>query len=406
MIEYHWKGIDKNGLSCKGKTVAPCVEDLRKNLYEQGIALLYHKEPRLKRLFSYRMTTKNVSLSDFGSFFQHIGILLEHGIPLTKALQTCENQTSSTELKRLIALIIPDIEEGKNFAHAFQKHAPYLPFYVRSLLAVGQQTGSLGIICKNLSEHINANQALKRRVKSALLAPAITGIFAVIVTLLILVFIVPHFEQLFHTSRLNLPILTQRIFFISSTIRSPLGIGSICFAVLGIITLPRLISPSHLKQWAYSVGSTIPYFKNIVNMSTSLTFLEILSLYSKAGLPLVQSLEAAQILIVHPQFNASIRNLIVMVRQGNSLEQALEQSWTALCSPTVISLIGVGLQTGTIDSMLEKSVAWQRSELSKRLETASSLANPALMIILGGVITVLLVTIYLPIFNMALVPPL
>lgn len=406
MTEYHWTGIDNNGIQKKGRTFAPSVELLRQDLYEQGIALLQHRQPRLKRLLTYRISTKTVSLTNLAAFFEHMSILLENGIPLVKALQTCADQTSSQELRQLIIRLIPDVEEGKNFAQAFQTHAPHLPVYVRSLLAIGQQTGSLGIICKNLSEHLNANQALKRRVKSTLMVPAITAIFALAVTLLILVFIVPHFEQLFQASRLSLPILTQRIFLISSIIRSPLGIGIIGFFLLGLITVPRLVPTLRVKQWAYSIGLTIPYIKNILNMSTSLTFLETLSLYSKAGLPLVKSLEAAQILITHPQFNTGIQRVIALVTQGNSLEQALQICSPALCSSTVISLIGVGQQTGKLDLMLEKSVLWQRSELSKKLETASSLANPLLMIILGVVITTLLVTIYLPIFNMAMVPSL
>lgn len=406
MTEYHWTGIDTNGIQKKGRTFAPSVEFLRQDLYGQGIALLQHRQPRLRRLLTYRINTKTVSLTSLAAFFEHISILLENGIPLVKALKTCGDQTSSPELTQLIVRLTPDVEEGKNFAQAFQMHAPYLPFYVRSLLALGQQTGSLGAICKNLSEHLSANQALKRRVTSTLMVPAITAAFAIVVTLLILVFIVPHFEQLFQASRLSLPVLTQRIFFISSTIRSPLGIGTISFFLLGLIALPRLIPTVQLRKWVYKLGSTIPYAKNILRMFTSLTFLETLSLYSKAGLSLIQSLEAAQILIIHPQFNTGIHNVIALVTQGNSLEQALTQCSPALCSPTVISLIGVGQQTGNLDMMLEKSLLWQRSELCKKLETASTLANPLLMIILGGVITMLLVTIYLPIFNMALIPPL
>lgn len=406
MTEYHWTGIDGNGMQKKGRTFAPSVEFLRQDLYEQGIALLQHRESRLKRLLAYRISAKTVSLTSLAAFFEHISILLENGIPLVKALKTCRDQTSSSELKQLILHLIPDVEEGKNFAQAFQTHAPYLPFYVRSLLAIGHQTGSLGIICKNLSEHLSANQALKQRLKSTLIIPAITAIFAVIVTFLILVFIVPHFEKIFHASRLNLPALTQRIFFISSITRSPLGIGIIGFFGLGLIALQHLASTSRLKQWAYSLGSTIPYIKNILGMSTSLTFLETLNLYSKAGLPLIQGLKASQIVITHPGFNAGIRRVIALVTQGNSLEQALQICSPALCSPTVISLIGVGQQTGNLDLMLEKSVIWQRSELSKKLETASTLANPLIMIILGGIITTLLITIYLPIFNMALIPPL
>ncbi len=406
MTEYHWTGIDNNGIQKKGRSFAPSIEILRQDLYEQGIALLQHRQSFLKRLLSYRITTKTVSPTSLAAFFEHISILLENGIPLVKALQTSADQTSSNELRQLIIRLIPDVQEGKNFAQAFQTHAPYLPFYVRSLLAVGQQTGSLGIICKNLSEHLSANQELKRRVKSTLMVPLITAVFALSVTLLILVFIVPHFEQLFQASRLSLPILTQHIFLISSIIRSPLGIGIIGFFLLGLIALPRLVPTLRIKEWAYNIGSTIPYIKNILNLSTSLTFLETLSLYSKAGLPLVKSLEAAQILITHPQFNTGIQRVIALVTQGNSLEQALQICSTALCNPTVNSLIGVGQQTGNLDLMLEKSVIWQRRELSKKLETASSLANPLLMIILGVVITTLLVTIYLPIFNMAMVPSL
>lgn len=406
MTEYHWTGIDSNGIQKTGRSFAPSVEFLRQDLYEQGIALLQHKQPRLKRLLCYRIKSTTIALPILASFFEHIGILLENGIPLIKALKTCADQTSSPELKEFIYQLIPDVEKGKNFAQAFQTHAPYLPFYVQSLIAIGNQTGSLAIICKNLSEHLNASQALKQRVKSTLTVPVITAIFAVVITFLILVFIVPHFEKLFHSSRMSLPVITQRIFLMSSAIRSPLGIGIISFLGFGLIMLPRFIPTVQLRKWIYSFGSIIPYIKNILNLSNALTFLETLNLYSKAGLPLIQSLEAAQILITHPAFNAGIRRIITLVTQGTTLEQALKTSSPSLCSPTVISLIGVGLQTGNIGLMLEKSVIWQRSELSKKLEMASMLANPILMIIIGCIITTLLITIYLPIFNMALIPPL
>lgn len=399
MTEYRWKGIDQKGSSQKGIMAAASPESLRQQLQDQGIALLWHRQSYLKKIMHYRIGTRKIYSKDLALFFQHISILLEHGITLVKALQTCVLQSKSTELKKLITTIIPSIQHGRSFAQALEEHAPDIPSHLQFLLIIGEQTGSLASMCKNLGNHLHSTQELKSKIKQTLLVPTVTGIFALVVTLLILLFIVPHFQELFKTSHLELPAITQRIFFLSSLLKSPWALVLLSFPIL-CLTLIR----NHVKQLGYSLGLKMPYIKNILLSMISLTFLETLSLYVRAGLPLSQGLEQTQSLATCTQINRAIQSISMLVLQGNSLEYALEQSPIALCSPTVISLIGVGERAGNLDLMLEKSVTWQHSELTKKLDLISSLASPVLMIVLGCLITALLVTIYLPIFNMALVP--
>lgn len=399
MTEYRWKGIDQKGAPQKGIMVAASPESLRQQLQDQDIALLWHKQSHLKNIMHYRIGTRKICSTDLALFFQHISILLEHGITLVKALQTCSSQSKSTELKKLITTLIPSIQHGKSFAQALEEHAPYFPNHLRFLLMIGEQTGSLAIICKNLGNHLHATQELKNKIKQTLLVPAVTGIFALVVTLLILLFIVPHFEELFKTSHLALPAVTQRIFFLSSLLKNPWTLALLSLPIFCLILMRH-----HLKQLVHSLALKIPFIKNILLSVVSLTFLETLSLYVQTGLPLAQGLEQAQALVTCSEINKAIQSVTMLVLQGNSLEYALGQSRIELCSPTVISLIGVGEKAGNLDLMLEKSVTWQRSELTKKLDLISSLASPVLMIALGCLITALLVTIYLPIFNMALVP--
>lgn len=405
MTEYRWKGIDQQGKSCRGKMFATTVSSLQKQLHEQGIALLEYRQSSLNTWFKKKIHThQQITMLNLAHFFEQLSILLESGIPLSSALQTCSVQARPELLQKIIEAIIIDIHHGETFSHALSKHSTILPSSITSPLRNAEQTGSLSIICKDLSEYLTANQAIKTSVKHALLVPTITAIFAVGITLSILFFIVPHFEQLFQASHAALPVMTRRLFFLSTLLRSKWGLTFLSGSLL-LLATSRFVQFRKLKRIFFGGLIKIPYINNIFFATLNLNFLSTLYLYVQAGLPLDLGVEQAQKMTTNTDYQAFLESIKISLTQGNSLESSLRKSkFPYLHSPTIISLIGVGEQSGNLQEMLKKSRTWQYSELMHTMNRISSLAGPFFMLLLGSFIAGLLITIYSPIFNLAMRP--
>lgn len=404
MIEYRWQGIDQYGVSKKGVSFALSQESLEQQLKFDGIALLECKEPFFKRLFNINILKKTkIDLIEKALFFQHVGTLLEHGIPIVKALKSAAHQAGAVNFKSIIIEIISDVEKGKKFSSSFCSHFPQEALKFSILLENAETTGSLGSVCKQIGNNIESIQSIKQSIRRAIATPALTAVFALIVTMAIILFVVPHFEELFRSSKTAIPTITQNLFVFSAWIKSQFGLVFLVGFSLGFIFIVRINKLRMLvKKIINFLLPSIPIFNHIFFDYIALSFLQTVSLYVNAGLPLIVGIDKAQEIISNlVAYSSFEKTIATRVMDGISLEKALYEFKIQFCSPIIISLIGIGEQTGNLGKMLDKAICLQENQLYKRLETATTLVGPIFTIILGLFIAGLLIAIYLPIFGLA-----
>lgn len=402
MPTYQWEGIDVLGKLQRGTWEAYSPEMLRQHLIEQGIALLsytIYKRSLMRLMLSSRET---IATADLILFFEHLGMLLSSGVDLVKALNSCAVQTNNKYFQKAIRRVLQQVLRGATLAEAMAKNLPNLEPQIIPLIVTGEQTGSLGAVCQSLGQHLSKHQELHKKVRQSLMLPGITLASALFITLLVILFVIPAFEELFAASHAQIPGSTKILITISHHLRSPY----ILFAVSSFILLVLLgmhLGKKSFKKVIDAIFSCISPIKNFVVAFQLIRFFDLLSLFLAAGFPLIEGLRRAQAALVTTQIEKPVHLIIETLEQGCSFETALNNN-SKVFPPAVVALIGVGEKTGNLEFMINKTALLLEKQLNEKLSFLTTILGPAVMIILGICIAVLLVVLYLPIFNIAAAP--
>ncbi|QQR48936.1 type II secretion system F family protein [bacterium] len=231
--------------------------------------------------------------------------------------------------------------------------------------------------------------------------PGITLTFAVLIVSSIMIFIIPQFQELFSSTGKQLPPLTQNIIALSIFLRSPAGLIFL-LSIPGFVLLTRLLltMPLVKKMADWTVART-PFIRTIWLHSNLIYTFQMIAMLLKSGVSLSQALNVAQQASQHGEFKHQLELVNTTIMQGKSLEQALKQSGTRYFPDDVLAFVATGEQTGKLALMLDKMIVALQTQLSRSLHLLTIIANPLLLVIVGIIITILMLSIYLPIFNLA-----
>ncbi len=399
MPTFFWKGIDTHGNNQHGYHETTTPEVLKKDLLDRHIALLSYTQK--KPLFSFfKKHRTKLSLQELESFFATLALLLESGIDLAQALQLVGKQTRKSALKNITQQLIKDISAGNSLSHALEKTASFSPFIINAVKA-GQAAGKLSDSFYTIVAYLQQRIQLTKKLTQAALLPGITLTFAVLIVSSIMIFIIPQFQELFSSTGKQLPPLTQNIIALSIFLRSPAGLIFL-LSIPGFVLLTRLLltMPLVKKMADWTVART-PFIRTIWLHSNLIYTFQMIAMLLKSGVSLSQALNVAQQASQHGEFKHQLELVNTTIMQGKSLEQALKQSGTRYFPDDVLAFVATGEQTGKLALMLDKMIVALQTQLSRSLHLLTIIANPLLLVIVGIIITILMLSIYLPIFNLA-----
>jgi type IV pilus assembly protein PilC len=402
MPRYQWEGINAEGKLQRGTWEASSQEALRQHLIEQGIALLRYAVCKRSFLWLVITSRKTIATPDLIMFFEHLGMLLISGVDLVKALNSCAAQTSNKYFQKTIRRVLQEVLRGGTLAESIEHNIPNLEPHIIPLIVTGEQTGSLGIVCQSLGLHLSKYQELHKTIRQSLMLPGITLASAFFITLLVLLFVIPAFEELFITSHAKIPGSTKFLIAVSHNLSSQY----ILFAISSLILLVLLGMRFGRKTFKNAVNtffSCIPLIKNFVVSCQLIRFFDLLALFLAAGFPLIEGLKRAQGALVESFIEKPVCQIVKALEQGCSFEKALNNN-SKIFPPAVVALIGVGEKTGNLELMINKTVLLLEKQLNEKLSFLTTILGPAVMILLGMCIAALLVVLYLPIFNIAATP--
>lgn len=395
MPYYVWHGIDLQGRTRKGKSFARTPEGLDSQLLLKDIALLQSKPKKMW------LVLHPISLTNKIQFFRSLAELLSAGILLPQALEIIVDQLEHIKLHYVLASLIESVQEGKslhvalgNFPHEFT------PIMI-TMIQVGQESGSLVLALEYLGEYLEMQQTVNQQLRRAALMPMLTLVFFCFIVLALFLIVVPRFEQIFTSMNKELPRITQIMIDISQFIAST----GFLFAVVGVLIIGICLfnyfrSMAGRKNLDRAIMH-IPYFKQIVLDKARLHYIQSLSLLIQAGLRPIPALSMAQQAVGNSAIRDSLHTMTSSLESGSSLSAAMIMQQDGFFKNDLIAMVRVGEESGRLGSMLKKASMIYSQRLMCSLFFFTTLFQPLLMIVLGLLITLLIIAVYMPIFNLS-----
>ena len=388
---YSWNGTDRAGKRIKGVTVAPGESALRAELWRQGIV-----PSRVRRT---RVTGGGrIRSEDITSATRQLATMIGAGIPLVQAFDIIANSQDSPAVQALMLKVKNDIEGGTALSAALAKHSRHFDDLYVNLVAAGEQAGALEVLLAKIATYREKTQSIKARIRKALFYPAAVTVVALLVTVILLVFVIPQFESLFAGFGAELPALTLLVIRASDFVRTSgwtLGLALAFGAVAVTQATRRFRSVRHwLERWALRA----PVIGSIVHMAATARYARTLAITFAAGTPLVQALEPVARATGNIVYEGAVLNIRDEVATGQRLQQAMSISGVF---PTIATrMIGVGEESGALDSMAERVADVYEERLDNAVDGLASLLEPLIMAVLGLIVGGLVVAMYLPVFRM------
>lgn len=395
-IDFIWNGIDKSGNKISKRIISAHSETVAKaELKRQGFRVTTIKK-KPKSLFKSK--TQSITTGDIAVFARQLATMLEAGVPLVQSFDIIGKGHENPSMQDLLLSIKADIEGGNTLAAALKKNPLYFDELFCNLVAAGEQAGVLEALLDKIATYKEKTESIKKKIKKALTYPIAVIVVAFVVTAILLLFVVPVFEELFQSFGADLPAFTRMIINMSKWLQEWWWIvfGSIGAAIYAFIYFKKR---SH--QFNHFLDRTllkIPVVGMILNKSAIARFARTLSTMSAAGVPLVEALESVAGACGNIIFSDAVLKMREEVATGQRLQFAMTQS--NLFPHMVQQMVAIGEESGSMDAMLAKVADFYEEEVDNLIDNLSSLMEPFIMVILGILVGGLIVAMYLPIFKM------
>jgi len=392
-VPFAWEGRDKRGARIKGKSLAPDEQALRAELRRQGVAPSRIRKQRQGRKGG------SVNPGDIAIFSRQLATMLAAGIPLVQAFEIVGNGNDKPAMQKLILDIKQDVEGGTSLHEAIAKHPLHFDDLYVNLVEAGEQAGALETLLDKVATYKEKTEALKKKVKKALFYPAAVMVVAVIVTVVLLVFVIPQFEELYKGFGANLPAFTQFVIHISQGIRQDgifiaMVVGGLIWAFIFFKKRSKA-----MREFLDRVILKLPIIGPIMNKAAIARYARTLSTMFSAGVPLVEALESVAGATGNIVYENAVMKMRDEVSTGQRLQRAMEN--TGLFPNMVNQMIAVGEESGSLDTMSGKVATFYEAEVDNAVDAMSSLLEPLIMMVLGVLVGGLVIAMYLPIFKLA-----
>jgi len=393
-----WEGVDKNGKRVKGEMSGQNDALIKAQLRRQGVnPLKVKKKPKpLLGGGGGKITSKDITV-----FSRQLATMMSSGVPLVQSFEIVGRGHENKAMQDLILSIKADVEAGGSLNEALGKHPRQFNELYINLVTAGEQAGILEDILHKLATYMEKTEALKSKIKGAMFYPIAVIVVAFVITCILMIFVIPQFQELFSGFGADLPALTQIVINMSKWFQANwyFLIGGIIGVIVLIVQLmKRSIRFAHFVD---RLLLKIPVLGDILNKSAIARFARTLSTMFAAGTPLVEamtSVAGACGNIVYYEATIKIRDEI---STGTQIQAAMRDS--GVFPNMVIQMVAIGEESGALDQMLGKVADWYEQEVDDAVDSLTSLLEPIIMAVLGVLIGGLVVAMYLPIFKMGAV---
>jgi len=392
-----WEGTDKSGKKIKGKSLASDEAAVRADLRRKEIVPTRIRKQR-KSLLS---GASKITTADIAIFSRQLATMLAAGIPLVQAFEIVGNGHENAAMQKLILSIKADVEGGSALAEALAKQPLYFDDLFVNLVEAGEQAGALETLLDKIATYKEKTEAIKKKIKKALTYPGAVLAVAFIVTTILLIFVIPSFEDLFQGFGADLPTFTRLVIDLSAFVRTK-GVYIVIVIAAAVGTFFYFKKRSRpFRHFLDRMMLKVPVIGPILQKASIARYARTLSTMFAAGVPLVEALESVAGATGNIVYEVGVLEMRDEVATGQRLQQAMDN--TDLFPNMVIQMIAVGEESGSLDEMSAKVADFFEEDVDNAVDNLSSLLEPLIMGILGILVGGLVVAMYLPIFKMGAV---
>ncbi|MGB5510939.1 MAG: type II secretion system F family protein [Woeseiaceae bacterium] len=392
-----WEGTDKSGKKIKGKSLASDEAAVRADLRRKEIVPTRIRKQR-QGMFA---GGGKITPGDIAIFSRQLATMLSAGIPLVQAFEIVGAGHENAAMQKLILSIKADVEGGSALAEALAKQPLYFDDLFVNLVEAGEQAGALESLLDKIATYKEKTEAIKKKIKKALTYPGAVLVVALVVTTILLIFVIPSFEDLFQGFGADLPTFTRMVIDLSAFVRTKgiLILIGIIGAVAAFLYFKKRSRP--FRHFLDRMMLKAPIIGPILQKASIARYARTLSTMFAAGVPLVEALESVAGATGNIVYEVGVLEMRDEVATGQRLQQAMEN--TDLFPNMVNQMIAVGEESGSLDEMSAKVADFFEEDVDNAVDNLSSLLEPLIMGILGILVGGLVVAMYLPIFKMGAV---
>ncbi|OYU46028.1 MAG: type II secretion system protein F [Burkholderiales bacterium PBB4] len=390
-VVYEWEGKDRNGKQVRGEIRASGENQVKASLRRQGVTPTKIKQRRMR-------SGKSIKPKDLAIFTRQLATMMKAGVPLLQAFDIVGRGNPNPSVTKLLNDIRTDVETGTSLSVAFRKFPIYFDALYCNLVEAGESAGILDQLLDRLAVYMEKTEAIKSKIKSALMYPITVLIVAFVVVSVIMIFVIPSFKQVFTSFGGELPMPTLVViamseFFIQYWYLIFGGIGGGVY-----FFLESWKRNEKMQRVMDRIMLKLPIFGILVEKSCIARWTRTLSTMFAAGVPLVEALDS----VGGASGNAVFADATLKIQQEVSTGTALTAAMTNanLFPSMVLQMCAIGEESGSIDHMLGKAADFYEAEVDDMVAGISSLMEPIIIVILGTVIGGIVVAMYLPIFKL------
>jgi type IV pilus assembly protein PilC len=378
-----------------GDSKAAVVAELRR----KGLTVLRLEEKRgMPNISELLEASKRIKTRDKAVFARQFATMINSGLAVLRALYVLEEQTENTRLKKLIKLVREDVEAGMPLSDAMAKHpAAFDRLYV-AMVRAGEAGGALDQTLNRLATQLEKDDSLRRSIKSAMAYPTLIAGFAICVMMGMLIFIIPIFSDMYKDLGGQLPSLTRLMMGISGMLK---GYWFIIFPVLILLVwaLNRLKNTEQGRRYWDRLKLRLPMkLGPVIQKIAVARFSRTLATLVGSGVPILQAIEITGKTSGNSVIEESMVDVKESVRSGETIARPLARA--PVFPPMVTHMISIGEETGALDAMLNKIADFYEDEVDAAVKSLTSIIEPIMMMFVGGLTGVIVISMYLPMFNM------
>jgi general secretion pathway protein F len=397
MPTFDYRALDAQGQSCKGRLEADGPRHARQLLRERGVWPRVLIEVRVGSDTGRQTRGAALSAADLALLTLQLATLVQAGLPLEEALEAVAKQSSKRKVAGLLSAVRSRVMEGHALASALGQFPRAFPELFRATVAAGERSGHLGHVLEQLAAYTQARQASQQKIQMALVYPLILMLASAAIVGFLLGYVVPDVVKIFVDSGQPLPWLTQALIGVSNGLRNHF-----------LLLMGVLVTLFGLWRWSWQQPQwrlrwhrwllSAPIIGEVLRAMEAARFASTLAILGKSAVPLVDALEISASVIGNLTIRARMVDVARSVREGGTLTRGLELSGDI--PPMMLHMIASGERAGELDRMLARAAEQQESSLAARIALVVSLFEPAMLVLMGGVVLLIVMAILLPILSL------
>jgi len=395
MGAFQYQALDATGRTVTGEVQADTAREARAQMRAQGLlpssVTQIHARERARQVWA-----RGISSSELSLLTRQMATLLGSGLTIEHTLTVLIESTAEAQTREVLGGVKSEVTAGSSLATALGAYQKSFPGFYRALVHGGEESGALPTVLQHLADYLDARQGLRQKTSLALLYPALVTAVAILIVSGLLIYVVPQVTQVFQQSRQALPLLTRVLIGVSEflSVTWPYLLA----LMVGMVAAIRMaLHRAALKRRLHVLLLATPWLGSLIRSVNTSRFASTLAILVGGGVPLLAALGSAMQVITNMVLHEAVERTIGRVREGASLARALGE--TRVFPPLLVHMVASGEASGKLEQMLERAAHLERQSLERRLAVFVTALEPAMILVMGAVVLLIVLAILLPIIE-------